>query len=274
MSKKIEKKSKPAKDEAELDEEEENLDDEEAEGSEEDETDEDEDESADEEDDDSDDSDEDDSDDDDSPNSENVDWREEAKKERERRKNAERALAEKRWRNNKKKKDQDDEEADDEEGDDPDRPVTLRDLETVLSRRERTSNADRIREVASDLTGDPDKAEYIIEIHANRTFPSDMSLREQLEESLAIADRKHLVSKNSELKRALRSRDLASRNGGGSHRKGNEGTHPKVEKSLEQSLKNAGFAYDPKMKFWKKKLPSGQHLFKDARTKPVKTWVA
>lgn len=273
MSKKIEKKSNTAKDDAELDEEE-NLDDEDADESEEEDTDTDEDESSDEEDEDED-SDEGDSDDDDSKDDDKkIDWKAKAEEERKARKKAEDALAGKRFKKSEKKRKSEDEDEGDEDEDDEDRPITKRDLRDILSQNNRESNVGQIKKIAKELTDDPDKAEYLIEIHAGRTFPTGMPLEEQLEEALAIVDRKHNDAKTSELRRALRSKNTSSRDAGGSHRSGQEGFKPKIEKSLEASLKAAGFKFNPTMRIFRKKLPSGKYLNKDTRTKPVKTWVS
>ncbi len=263
MPKPIKKKAIPADAEAEeeLDEEveEEESEEEEAEESEEEEESDEDDESDDE-----------DSQDDDKK----IDWKAKAEEERIARKKAEDALAGKRFKKSEKKRKGEDEDEGDEDEDDEDRPITKRDLRDILSQNNRETNVGQIKKIATDLTDDPDKAEYLIEIHSGRSFPVGMPLEEQLEEALAIVDRKHNASKTSELRRALRSKNTASRDAGSSHRNGQEGSKPKVEKSLEASLKTAGFKFDPKNRIFKKKLPSGKHLYKDTRSKPVKTWIA
>lgn len=199
-----------------------------------------------------------------------------AQQEREKREKAEKDSADKAFklRELKRKKDDD--------GEDPpdntdDKPVTGRELQRILDentqKTERRFMGSRIKEIAKSLADSEEEAEAIVEIHANRTFPPGLSIEEQLEEAHAIANRKRLVSTNSELKRALKSKGTVSRDSAGTHRDATPGVTPKIAPDLEASLKRQQFAFDATSKLWKKKLPSGKYLVKDVRTKPIKTYV-
>lgn len=210
-----------------------------------------------------------------SHNDKSPDYDAELKAERERREKAEAALAEKRFKasERKRKGEVEDEETPDDEDDD--RPLTKRDLGSILeSTRQATlreTQAERIDSIARELTANPKEAELIVEIHKNRTWPSSIPLKEQLEEAHAIANRKRLQSKNKELARAVASKDGVSKDVGGGYRDPLPGSTPKMSSQDEASYKRAGFGYDSAKKLWKKKLPTGKFLYKDARTK--KTFV-
>lgn len=202
-----------------------------------------------------------------------IDFKAQAEKERNARIAAEKALAQRRFEDSKRKKELGITKEDDE--DDEEKPLTPRQLQKVLEERdqktERRLMGAQIQEIARDLADSEDEAELIVEIHNNRTFPSHLSIREQLEEAHAIANRKKLVSKNSELKRALRSKETASNDAATTHRDPQVGTAPKLSESDKASYKRAGFVYDATARIWKKKLPTGKYLCKDPRTK--KTWL-
>ena len=164
---------------------------------------------------------------------------------------------------------------DDEEDDDEDKPLKRSELQKLLAqerqRAYKQAQTDRIHDIARELADSDSEARYIVEIHKNRTFPDSLSLKEQVEEAYAIANRKRLVAKNTELVRALKARDGVSRNSAGTHRTAMEGTQPKMSAQDTASYTRAGFTYDTKNRVWKKQLPNKKFLIKDPKTK--RTWV-
>lgn len=205
-----------------------------------------------------------------------TDYKAQLEIERKRREDAELALANKRFKSSERRRKTDDEEEDDnDEEDEDDKPLTMKSLKNVLAGERQTlikeTQADRIATIATDLAESEDEAQLIVEIHKNRTFPPTLTLREQLEEAQAIANRKRLASKNGELKRALNSKGTASKDVAGTHRDAQAGNAPKMSSQDEASYKRAGFVFDTTKKLWKKKLPSGKFLIKDPRTKRTYT---
>lgn len=164
---------------------------------------------------------------------------------------------------------------DEEDADDDDKPMSRRELEEVIKRERQTAykqaQADRIQELARELSESDAEATYIMEIHKNRTFPESLSLREQLEEAAAIANRKRLVSKNKELTRALNSKNTASNGSAGTHKDGMSGSAPKMSAQDTAAYARAGFSFDTKSRIWKKPLPNKKFLFKDPKSK--RTWI-
>jgi hypothetical protein len=137
------------------------------------------------------------------------------------------------------------EESEDVIEDEEDKPLTKKDLQTLLLReRQETKKqleAARIREVVATLADSDDEARYIVEIHKNRVWPEDVSLEEQLEEAHAIANRKRLIAKNAELGRALKGREGALKTAPLTQRDGLQSTAPKIGLEMNASLKRAGF---------------------------------
>lgn len=203
---------------------------------------------------------------------EKVDYRELAEAERQRREKAERALAESAFKDRRERKEKEAGEEDNLEmgTEGEDRPLTKKDLQILLA-QERQNTEKRIQEnraieIVKKLTSSEDEADYIMQLHRNRQWPEYLSLEEQLEEAHAIANKKKLLAKNSELMRALRSRDGVSRDTASSYRDSDVGTGVKMNASDKASYERAGFKYDAKQRLWLLKLPSGKTLAKDHRT--------
>lgn len=174
---------------------------------------------------------------------------------------------------NRKKADEDS--GNDDDLSDEERPLTAREMRSILAeqnqRTEKRLMSRAIQDKAIKLAGtDANMAELIINIHANRTFPDDLSIDEQLEEAYAIANRKKIVSQNEELKRSLRGKNNAAKGGAeGAHRDAPKGNAPKLSDIDKTEMSRLGFSWDGK--YFVKKLSNGKTLFKDWKAK--KTWV-
>jgi len=155
------------------------------------------------------------------------------------------------------------------------KPLTKAQLEEILSSRteiiRKEVYADRISEIANELASDPKEALLMVEIHKNRTFPQGLSLRDQLEEAQAIANRKKLISTNNELKRALLSKDTASKDTANAQIDPMESNAPKMSANDAQAYVRAGYKFNSKDRVYERKLPNGKILVKDPKTK--KTWL-
>lgn len=165
-------------------------------------------------------------------------------------------------------------EEEDEEEEDDDKPLTRRELNALLGRHaedlQKVTQSDRIKEIATNLASSPKEAEYIVEIHKNRSWPSSLSLNEQLEEAFVIANRKKILATNSELSRALKGKIGANRGGTGGTQEGLKAPTPKVAPDLAGSLKRSGFIWSNASKRYEKKMPNGKLLVKDTPTSPPK----
>lgn len=189
---------------------------------------------------------------------------------------AEKKLADKRFKDAEKKRKAKENIEDDEEDDledDEDKPLTKGELSRILDentrKTERRLLSGQIKKIAEEIADSPEEARAIISTHANRSWPEDVTLEQQLEETKAIVNRKRINSVNSELKRALKSKITVSKDTANAHRDGIPSTTPKVPTDLKNSLAAAGFIFDVKEKVYKKTLPNGKILVKkDAKSAP------
>ncbi len=180
-------------------------------------------------------------------------------------------------RDRKRKGQEEEFEVDTEDEEDENKPVTGKQLKSILAENtkqtERRLLGGQIKRIATDLSSSDDEAQAIIATHANRNWPSDISLEQQLEEAQAIVNRKVIVSKNSELKRALKSKETSSKDNANPHHNPMEGAGPKIDSKLKASLLAQKFELQPNTKsIWRKKLPNGTYLYKDVSKTPIKTW--
>lgn len=162
-----------------------------------------------------------------------------------------------------------------EEDVDDDKPLTRKEFNELLAReRQQITNEARkeqITEIAGTLADSEKEREFIIAIHANRVFPSDMPLKDQLLEAHFIANGRRLAAKNQEVVRALKSKDSAGKDTATVVRDGSTAPVPKLAADVAASLKRAGYTYDPSLKIYKKPLAGGKFMYNDPRTK--RTWV-
>ena len=200
-----------------------------------------------------------------------VDYEAELAKERERGDKAEKAAADeafkKRDLKRKLEKKEEDEGEEDEEA-----PLTRSDLREIIAEERQIARKELQSSFVDDevakLTDNPAEANLIKEIHKNRRFPEGMPLREQLEEAYAIANRKRVLAKTAELKRALGGKRNASPGGQGTHREPPGKTEPKLSSQEALVLKQTGFAWDANKRLYIKPLNNGKkHIYYDPKTK-------
>lgn len=200
-----------------------------------------------------------------------IDYEAELARERERRETAEKALADKAFKSRDKKRKEEDEDGDEPE---EDKPLTSKELQTILERdREQTRKemqSEVISEKAKKLAGSDAEASLIVEIHKNRSFPAGMPLDEQLEEAYAIANRKSLIAQNAELKRALQSKGNVSDNSVNAHREPAAAEESKMSANDVGAIKDAGYVWDGKSGLYKKPLGGKKVLVYNPKTKTRK----
>ena len=158
-----------------------------------------------------------------------------------------------------------------EEEDEEDKPMTRQEFEEVLAKdrfeRDKDNREGRALAIAKSLTDNELEAGAMLAKWRNRVFPDDMPIEEQVEEMYAAVNRKRIMSQNSELKKALKSKEGTSKGYAGTFKEEQPIPAPKIGEQDKASLTRAGFVYDNKQKVWKKKLPNGKFLIKDLRVK-------
>ena len=210
------------------------------------------------------------SDDDDSSSSkksDQTDWKKVADDERKRGDKAEKALSEDRYKKSERKRQDEDTEDEDEE----DKALTKTELLEVLA-GERKANrkefrSSRIAEIAKAITDSEDEAQAVIEIHGNRSWPSDHTLEQEMDEAYFIAHGPRLKAKRDELRRSLKSKATKGESSA-------EDTHPdkhtkvkepKLDTDVKKVLLDQGYKL-VKGRF-EKKLPNGKTMYYDLDTK-------
>jgi hypothetical protein len=152
----------------------------------------------------------------------------------------------------------------DEPEDEDDKPMTKREAREFLAQQSHQtlveSNTERIIDYSESIADSPQQAEYMRQLHKNRTYPSGMSIREQMEEVYATANFKREQAKNIELARKIQSQDTASRDTATTHRDPQAGTEPKLESDMKTSLTRVGYTFNNQTRNYEKKLPNGNLL--------------
>jgi len=114
--------------------------------------------------------------------------------------------------------------------------------------------------MAGALAESDPEARAILAKWKNRVFPDEMPLQEQMEEMHIIVNRKRFVSENSEVKRALLSKDKVSKDSAGTHRDSPEGDEPKLTAADADGMKNAGLKWDGAKSLWYKNIGRNQRM--------------
>lgn len=173
-----------------------------------------------------------------------IDYAAELKVERERREKAEQAAADLAFKARKAKK----EAGESEEEDEDEKPLTKSELKQMLA-EDRQANEKRANEAKLDQEADKHansdaERELIKEYYRNRIVPSG-NLAEDMEIAAAAVNRKRVLAENSELKRALKSKDTRTTNAAGTQRDSAAPTEPKIPPREQAALKAGGYKWNP-----------------------------
>lgn len=206
---------------------------------------------------------------------EEIDYEAIAQAEATRAEKAENAVAKLAFKGRKKKRagEVDDEpEPEDEE----EQPLTRKDLQAfttnIRSTVLRETQAEQIRSIAKSLSSTDAEYRAILATHANRSFPEDLSIQDQLEESKAIVNRKRNAAVTKELARAVAAKDTVTADAASAQRDGMEQVK-RTDLPKDSILK--GYKHEGGS-IYSKKLSSGATMFVNAKPRPgeKKTWVA
>lgn len=204
------------------------------------------------------------------PNEESKQLKAQLKIEREAREKAEAAAAELAYKRREEKR----KEPKEEEDEDEEKPLTSKSLQVILAKEReairKEALASKAETIASSMTGDETERDLILEVFKNRSFPSHLSLEEQIEESYIIANKKRIMGENSELKRALRNKGNVSTDSSTTHHDAPTGSVPKLEQGEAMVMAQTGFKYNANARRYEKKLSNGQVLVQDPKTKQTR----
>lgn len=198
-----------------------------------------------------------------------IDYEEIAKKETERanaaeeaRKKAEDALAEKNFKKRKDKREGKEEEDVDE--DDEDKPLTRRELRSVLSEAnqqnvQQAQSTEALR-IARENTSSENEAQAAILFWKNRVKPTG-NLEEDVLFAIGGLNRKKVVAEKSEVIRALKSKENSSKSFASTQRTGSPAEKGKITSRDAEALKGAGMVWDGTKRVYKKPIGDGKTFF-------------
>jgi hypothetical protein len=154
---------------------------------------------------------------------------------------------------------------------DGDRPLTQKDLDAALARDRKERQRDDALVIAKGMAGSDKEAELIVLKWANRTFPKNLSLREQMQEAYVITHSKKLIGERDEAMRGLKGQRGVKRDAAGTHKDAQRNANePKLSPADAASIRASGFTWNNVNRQYEKKLPNGHLLIRDSKTKQVR----
>lgn len=192
---------------------------------------------------------------------------ERAEEERLKREKAEKALAGKAFNKRKNKREGNEE---DEDVDDEDKPLTRRELHSVLSEfsqeSSQKSQETEAMNIARKNTSSEKEAQAALVFYKNRIRHTG-NVEEDVQFAIAGMNRKRTVAEKSEITRALKSKDNKSKDFAGTHREGAPAEKGKVKSADQKALAASGMVYDSAKRLYKKALPNGKFFYYDPKSK-------
>lgn len=153
---------------------------------------------------------------------------------------------------------------------DDDRPLTVREANALLAKDRQDRLSESALTYARALAGSDKEAELIVAKWQNRSFPTNLSLSEQIEECYAITHRKKLIGERNEAMRGLKNRRGVNTAAANTHRDAPTGNAPKTSGAEAQAFIAAGMTLNPKTRMWEKKLANGNTMVRDPKTKETR----
>lgn len=193
--------------------------------------------------------------------------------EKERADRAEQALAANAFKARKGKREGEEAEGE-EEDEDEDKPLTKRELRSILAGERqvitKTTNEREALAIARQNTATEAEAQAAVLFYKNRVVPTG-NLEEDVLFAIGGLNRKRTAAKVVEVGRALRSRDTALHSTATVHRNTLPAGEPKISPQDAQAIKAAGMKWDGKQRVYKKSLGNGsKFMYYDPKTK--KRW--
>lgn len=144
--------------------------------------------------------------------------------------------------------------------------ISREEFNSYLERDRQERQVDTFLILAKSLANSDKEATLMLERWKNRSFPSHMTITEQVEEIYAGIHSKRLIGERNEALRALRNKDNANKS---SVSAGQQNLKSKTREPNEMpandllTIKGAGFAWNEKTKRYEKKTSSGKLLVRD-----------
>ncbi len=203
-------------------------------------------------------------DDSDAGSSTDVDYSELFKNEEERSK-AQRAIANAKYGERKAKREAPAPEDEPEEDEDDDKPLTRKDIQKIQQDTEKRLQEREAYAIARQLTGSDEGARAVALYWKNRVVPTG-DLQADVEFAYGGLHHKKLMATNSELARSLANKGGTGRGPSSPQGDGDAAPAPKLKSDMVAVMKQSGYVYG-KDKQWRKKLPNGNSLILDPKTR-------
>lgn len=194
-----------------------------------------------------------------------IDYKAEALKEREAREKAEQAAADNAYKLREERRKREEAEAGSalDDLDEDEKPLTRKDLDAILDKDRKDTTMSKAIEIVSNISGSTDEAELVMEVYKSRTFPAHLTLEDKLKEAYLIANAPKIIGQNAELKRALKGKNLSSKDGAGTHHDPPKSAEPQLSGADKTVLQQVGFLWNGTNRRFEKKLKNGQTLVRE-----------
>lgn len=172
---------------------------------------------------------------------------------------------------NRKDGEEDEDEDEDEDEEESEKGMTRAEVQAMMDSNNKTAQASEIKDIVSKMSDNDKVQELIILTHKNRTYPSNLSLKQQLEEAFLTANKGKILGENQELKRALTGNKNASTDGSQTHQDSPPGSKPKLSASTQAELTRLGYKWNGTSKRFEKKVKGGVRVrHEDGRVEVIK----
>lgn len=150
------------------------------------------------------------------------------------------------------------------------KPITQADLDAFAANIRKEADQERALEYAKEMAGSDKEAQLIVAKWSNRTYPKNLTLREQISEAFVVTHSKKLIGERNEAMRGLKGKKAVKKDAAGTHRDAPKGNEPKLAPADAAAIRASGFVYNNVSRQYEKKLPNGRVLVRDNKTKQVR----
>jgi hypothetical protein len=157
-----------------------------------------------------------------------------------------------------------------EEVDDDDKPMTRKEARELIASTEKKALVTSALQIARGLSTSEKEAQLLVAKWENRTFPSNSSLSEQIEEMYAVVHRKKIIGERNEALRSLKNRGNANNNTANGIKDPTKSTKaPTISADMKLVITQSKLVLNNKTNRYERKLPNGDFLVYDVATKSI-----
>lgn len=159
-----------------------------------------------------------------------------------------------------------------EEDEGGEKPLTRAEVQAMMDSNNKVAQEEEMKAIVAQMTDDDKERELVLLTHKNRSYPSHLSLKEQLDEAYLVANKDKIQGQNQELMRALAGKKNASTDGSQTYHDSPRGSEPSLAPADKAELASQGWKWNGKSKRHEKKLSKGLLIrHKDGSTEFLKS---